>query len=145
MKRVRELWDIAFLRARWDYLLPIDSPIADASRNIAMKEVTRALLSQESQRQSGRGLLNVNAVPCFITHTDSDTLTDKTMSSDEVIPGTNCMSYPKGWPKSAEIRTYKGSCHCGRFRYEFEFPDIQNSKVISCNCSLCSVQGALNV
>ena len=67
------------------------------------------------------------------------------MVADGFIEGTNCVSYPQGWPKSVEIKTYDGGCHCGQFRYEFEFPDIHGSKVVSCDCSICVVKGALNM
>lgn len=67
------------------------------------------------------------------------------MSTGEFIEGTNGPSYPQGWPKGAEIRTYSGGCHCGRIRYEFDFPDIEKSKVITCNCSICAIRGALNM
>lgn len=39
-----------------------------------------------------------------------------------------------------ENKTYKGSCHCGNVRYEVT-TDL--SKVIACNCSLCSRAGYL--
>ncbi|MFO7178946.1 MAG: GFA family protein [Pseudomonadota bacterium] len=40
----------------------------------------------------------------------------------------------------ADPKTYTGSCHCGRVRYEVT-ADI--SQVISCDCSICSRTGAL--
>src|SRR4051794_9312554 len=39
-----------------------------------------------------------------------------------------------------EARTYEGGCHCGRVRYEVT-ADV--SKVIECNCSICSKKGHL--
>jgi hypothetical protein len=39
-----------------------------------------------------------------------------------------------------EAKTYNGSCHCGRVRFEVT-TDL--SRVISCNCSLCGRTGAL--
>lgn len=39
------------------------------------------------------------------------------------------------------IRTYKGSCHCGRVRFLL---DAEIDHVRVCNCSLCHRRGALN-
>lgn len=38
-------------------------------------------------------------------------------------------------------RTYAGSCHCGRFRFEVS-ADITHVRV--CDCSICHQRGALN-
>ena len=38
------------------------------------------------------------------------------------------------------MRTYKGSCHCGRIRFEV---DADLDHVRSCDCSVCSRRGAL--
>lgn len=38
-------------------------------------------------------------------------------------------------------RTYQGSCHCGRFRFEV-VADIDHVRV--CDCSICHKRGALN-
>lgn len=35
---------------------------------------------------------------------------------------------------------YTGGCHCGRVRYEVE---LTLSRVVSCNCSICSKKGHL--
>lgn len=37
-----------------------------------------------------------------------------------------------------ESRSYTGSCHCGKVKYEVE-TDLSN--VIECNCSICSRSG----
>jgi len=39
------------------------------------------------------------------------------------------------------LKTYKGSCHCGRVGFEVEM-DLDH--VRDCNCSLCRKRGALN-
>ena len=38
--------------------------------------------------------------------------------------------------------TYKGSCHCGKVRFEI---DAELSHVRVCDCSMCRKRGALNV
>lgn len=40
----------------------------------------------------------------------------------------------------ADVKTYKGSCHCGSVQYEAS-TDLQ--KVMQCNCSICSRAGYL--
>jgi hypothetical protein len=39
-----------------------------------------------------------------------------------------------------EPRTYQGSCHCGRIRFELQAAVDQ---VFDCNCSICRRKGAL--
>jgi len=39
------------------------------------------------------------------------------------------------------LRTYRGSCHCGRVRFEVD-ADIDHVRV--CDCSVCVRRGALN-
>lgn len=40
----------------------------------------------------------------------------------------------------SETKTYTGSCHCGKVRFEVK-ADV--SRVLSCNCSICSRTGWL--
>lgn len=65
------------------------------------------------------------------------------MSSEEYIEGTKGFSFPNGWPKSAEIKKYVGGCHCGKFRYETEFPSLERAPVIKCDCTSCSQKGSM--
>lgn len=39
-----------------------------------------------------------------------------------------------------EARTYEGGCHCGAVRYAAR---VDLSRVISCNCSICTKRGLL--
>jgi hypothetical protein len=54
-------------------------------------------------------------------------------------------SLPVPWPENAEIREYTGRCHCDRFRFAFNHPDVYAMPVINCNCSICEARGYLNV
>ncbi len=36
---------------------------------------------------------------------------------------------------------YKGSCHCGAIKFEFEGPAIESG--VKCNCSICRRKGAM--
>jgi hypothetical protein len=38
------------------------------------------------------------------------------------------------------LRTYRGSCHCGRVRFEV---DLELDHVRACDCSICRRRGAL--
>lgn len=40
----------------------------------------------------------------------------------------------------SENKTYKGSCHCGKVRYEVT---AELSTLVECNCSMCSRAGYL--
>ena len=40
-----------------------------------------------------------------------------------------------------EMRTYRGSCHCGRVQFEIR---TQLTRVSECNCSICRRKGYLH-
>ncbi len=41
------------------------------------------------------------------------------------------------------MRTYRGGCHCGQVKFEFDGP--QHLTALECNCSICSMSGFLHV
>ena len=45
----------------------------------------------------------------------------------------------------SELITYKGGCHCGNIRFTAKLPDIRTTKIIRCNCSICTKNGYLLV
>jgi hypothetical protein len=44
-------------------------------------------------------------------------------------------------PGEGEIRTYRGSCHCGAVRFAFASEPI--TRGVRCNCSICVRKGAV--
>lgn len=46
---------------------------------------------------------------------------------------------------STPMVTYKANCHCGHVRFSFPHPLLQTSKVVQCNCSICTKNGYLLV
>ncbi|KAK7048233.1 GFA domain-containing protein [Favolaschia claudopus] len=53
-------------------------------------------------------------------------------------------SLPIPWPEDAKVQVYTGGCHCKKIRYEFEFPDIYTTQMLSCNCSICEDRGYIH-
>jgi len=49
------------------------------------------------------------------------------------------------YPPDVPIQRYTSACHCGKFAFNFAHPDISQVKVVSCNCSICSIKGLLNI
>ena len=41
--------------------------------------------------------------------------------------------------------TYPCSCHCGKSTFTTKMPSLETIKVASCNCSICAINGYLNV
>ena len=44
---------------------------------------------------------------------------------------------------SSELKTYKGHCHCGVFKFSVTLPQIDS--VLACNCTFCPQKGFLYV
>ena len=38
-----------------------------------------------------------------------------------------------------ELKTYKGNCHCGAFKFSIKIPEL--TSVTECNCSICFRKG----
>ena len=43
----------------------------------------------------------------------------------------------------ADLKTYRGNCHCGAFVFEIDVPEIKVVK--ECNCSICTRKAYLHV
>ena len=41
--------------------------------------------------------------------------------------------------------TYQASCHCGKSRFTVTMPPLDTLTVANCNCSICTINGYLNV
>ena len=41
--------------------------------------------------------------------------------------------------------TYPASCHCGKSRFTVTIPSLDTIMVTSCNCSICQINGYLNI
>ncbi|KAL5521518.1 hypothetical protein ACEPAF_2266 [Sanghuangporus sanghuang] len=69
------------------------------------------------------------------------------MSSDSPQQTTRFGKWPDvaKWPEGAEVKTFKGACHCGKFTYELNHPSLDVQKPVCCNCTFCTKSGTLNV
>ena len=48
----------------------------------------------------------------------------------------NSMAEPN---TTVELKTYKGNCHCGSFKFSINIPEL--TSVTECNCSICFKKG----
>lgn len=44
-----------------------------------------------------------------------------------------------------ELTSYDANCHCGTVTFTVKIPSLQEHKVMSCNCSLCTRNGYLMI
>jgi hypothetical protein len=49
------------------------------------------------------------------------------------------------YPGKHQLSTYHGSCHCGAVQFTFSLPTLSTIHVNECNCSVCEINGYLNV
>ncbi|KAI0428682.1 glutathione-dependent formaldehyde-activating, GFA [Xylaria sp. FL1042] len=50
-----------------------------------------------------------------------------------------------GASASPSQETYNANCHCGTVRFSVITQDLKTSKIVSCNCSICTKNGYLFV
>lgn len=53
----------------------------------------------------------------------------------------NHLVQPEERRDMVEKATYQGNCHCAKFRFEVQLPDITSA--ITCNCTACFKTGFL--
>ncbi|KAL7619899.1 hypothetical protein AAE478_010446 [Parahypoxylon ruwenzoriense] len=46
---------------------------------------------------------------------------------------------------ASSVQAYDANCHCGKVQFAVTMPDIRSSKIITCNCSVCTKNGYLFV
>ncbi|EJD05618.1 uncharacterized protein FOMMEDRAFT_165994 [Fomitiporia mediterranea MF3/22] len=51
----------------------------------------------------------------------------------------------RDWPKGAEVKTFKGSCHCGGVTLEYDHPALEERPPVSCNCKMCTRYACLYI
>ena len=51
----------------------------------------------------------------------------------------------KAFSEPSNLTTYHGGCHCGKSRFTVTMPVLETVKVTSCNCSICEINGYMNV
>lgn len=47
--------------------------------------------------------------------------------------------------ESPSLATYKGNCHCAAVKFTIQTPSLTDHEVVSCNCSICSRNGYLDI
>lgn len=71
----------------------------------------------------------------MLNDVDIKTLQIKTFNGADIGEKYVPPSHPTA-AKVAGLKTYKGNCHCGNFKFSIKIPEVK--KVRSCNCSICT-------
>lgn len=71
------------------------------------------------------------------------------MASESPAPATNSKGavscfYPNDHHRE-KLKQYESSCHCGTIQFKFLLPPLDKISVCQCNCSICDINGYLNV
>jgi hypothetical protein len=70
---------------------------------------------------------------------DFDSLEVEKFNGGDLEPKYQSPQLP-AWEGEVEdgFKIYQGSCHCGAVTYAVKTKPLNETKVLSCNCSLCS-------
>ncbi len=55
------------------------------------------------------------------------------------------MSAPTSSAQPEHEIWYEANCHCGTIKYAIKLPPLESMEIMSCNCSICTKNGYLNV
>ena len=55
------------------------------------------------------------------------------------------MSAPTSSAQPEHEIWYEANCHCGAIKYAIKLPPLESMEIMSCNCSICTKNGYLNV
>jgi hypothetical protein len=58
--------------------------------------------------------------------------------------GAESYFYPNDHHRE-KLKQYESSCHCGTIQFKFLLPPLETISVYQCNCSICDINGYLNV
>jgi hypothetical protein len=71
------------------------------------------------------------------------------MASKKEAPATNSQGHPSlFYPDQHHrdnLKKYEASCHCGTIQFTLLLPPLDTIPVYNCNCSICDINGYLNV
>lgn len=73
----------------------------------------------------------------MLDNIDVATLEVKTFNGADVGAKYVAPGLPSQLPgKDVGVKTYKGNCHCGNFKFSITVPELK--KVRPCDCSICT-------